>query len=177
MAKTTFKYICGHDGSAIGRNRRDADYQAFRLAQQDCWECRKAAETAAAAEAAQAHGLPALTGSPKQIAWAETIRHRVLARLAEAIADLPRTAEMAASLPRGQRLPQDVVGEITDAAALVENEIHSITESKIWIEKNFPAEARRLLDEIEERHLAPGYETLCESGAAAYQARRRGESV
>lgn len=177
MAKASFTHSCGHGGYVVGRNRRDADYQANRLAQQECWECRKTAETAAAAQSAREHGLPPLTGSPKQIAWAETIRQRVLARLAEAISGLPREAEIASGLPRGQYLADDVAAEIGDAGALIESEIQAIAESKIWIERDFPTDPRRLLDLIEERHLAPGYETLCEAGAAAYQARRDGRAV
>lgn len=95
MAKWTIKHACGHDavhhlsGSLKDRERKEA-----WMAEQVCPECRRA-EQAQANEAAQAAnaeaGLPALEGTPKQIAWAETIRagivqqvEQVRSKLAEA---------------------------------------------------------------------------------------------
>jgi hypothetical protein len=46
-----------------------------------CGECERAAQRAAVEEAAVAQGLPELVGTPKQIAWAQTIRHEILARV------------------------------------------------------------------------------------------------
>jgi hypothetical protein len=43
-----------------------------------CPECYRKAQTDAASASAQAAGLPSLTGSEKQIAWAETIRKAVI---------------------------------------------------------------------------------------------------
>ena len=42
-----------------------------------CPDCWKAAQEAVAKAEAEKAGLPELTGSPKQIAWAERIRHRI----------------------------------------------------------------------------------------------------
>lgn len=51
----------------------------------ECYKARKEAERAAAnaeaAERAKEQGLPALTGSPKQIAWAEKLRMTLLDQL------------------------------------------------------------------------------------------------
>jgi hypothetical protein len=82
MAKYRITRTCGHPetlqiaGPVAGRDRQ-AEYESGRL----CYECYKAEQakqrTAAsqtAAEAAKASGLPSLTGSDKQVAWAETIR-------------------------------------------------------------------------------------------------------
>jgi hypothetical protein len=52
------------------------------LATMPCGECERAAQRAAVEEAAVAQGLPELVGTPKQIAWAQTIRYEVLARVA-----------------------------------------------------------------------------------------------
>ena len=84
MAKYNIKYGCGHEGclQLIGKN----DYREWRILQAecgvcpDCWkaeqQAKRDAEDAAAAAEAKAQELPALSGSEKQIAWAETIRQK-----------------------------------------------------------------------------------------------------
>ncbi len=82
MAQYTITHTCGHDhvhqlyGKTADRERKEQ-----WLASGVCPTCYKAEQDAkrqAANEAAQAAnaeaGLPALEGSEKQIAWAETIR-------------------------------------------------------------------------------------------------------
>ena len=75
MAKYTINHICGHSveiqlfGKYADRERRIA-----YLETQECDECRKAKANAAAAKAKAERGLPDLTGSEKQVAWANTIR-------------------------------------------------------------------------------------------------------
>lgn len=96
MAKAYFKCSqCGDSVVVIGQNRSAADRLAqYRQDQKslchDCWDKQRAeqraADSQAAAESAAQTGLPALTGSEKQIAWAETIRRENLSRLT-ALAD------------------------------------------------------------------------------------------
>ena len=76
MAWQTPTHACGHQGERYqaygkldGRER-----QLAAIERQDCPACRKAAADKAAAEA----GLPLLTGSEKQVAWAAEIRERAL---------------------------------------------------------------------------------------------------
>jgi len=93
MAKYSITRSCGHNETvnicgtnAHGERERQAEYEARKL----CYECykskqaeeRKQAATAGAQQA-QAENLPELTGSEKQIAWANQIRGKVLAELAE----------------------------------------------------------------------------------------------
>lgn len=86
MAKYTVHHSCGHEeihqlyGPGKERQRKIA-----WLATTPCTECYRGAQaearTAANAQAATANaqaGLPALTGSEKQIAWAEAIRRTAL---------------------------------------------------------------------------------------------------
>lgn len=79
MGWTTINYTCGHSteqqmyGKVSGREQLAAS-----MGRRDCPAC--AAHKAA--EQAQASGLPALTGSDKQIAWAADIRERALRLLA-----------------------------------------------------------------------------------------------
>jgi hypothetical protein len=80
MAKANFKCAdCGAPTPTSGRNRADADRRARWEESKDsvCEDCtrkRNAAKSVQAAAENQMSGLPSLTGTPKQIAWAETIR-------------------------------------------------------------------------------------------------------
>lgn len=76
---------CGHTYTTQlfgpGKNR---EYWLSRLAEEPCEECKEAARKAAiekenteSATWALELGLPELTGSPKQIAWAESIRKTI----------------------------------------------------------------------------------------------------
>jgi hypothetical protein len=93
MAKHTIAHSCGHEvehtlfGPYEGRRGRIEE-----LTGNPCPECEQAKRTEAtaaanaeAAEAASKAGLPKLTGSEKQIAWAETIRMKVIAQAQDAI--------------------------------------------------------------------------------------------
>lgn len=75
MAQYTINHICGHTvtvqlfGAYKDRERRIAYLETL-----ECEECRKAKINAAAAAAKDERGLADLTGSEKQVAWANTIR-------------------------------------------------------------------------------------------------------
>ena len=87
MARAEFQCAeCGKDVPVVGRNRADADRLAAWHAKQghicaDCEAKHRAEENAKAAEANAQAGLPALSGSDKQVSWAETIRATMLADL------------------------------------------------------------------------------------------------
>ncbi|MEU9354953.1 hypothetical protein AB0D65_29160 [Streptomyces griseoloalbus] len=78
MAKYTVTRKCGHDERVdlIGPHKK-REQTLERMEGSDCYACveaqreKKNAENAAAAKAA---GWPALTGSERQVAWAETLR-------------------------------------------------------------------------------------------------------
>lgn len=104
MAQYTITHACGHEhthqlyGKTAGRERKEQ-----WLASGVCPACYKAEQEAkrqAANEAAQAAnasaGLPALEGTPKQIAWAETIR----AGYAEQIDQIKARLEAAGGLDK-----------------------------------------------------------------------------
>jgi len=82
MARYEIIHACGHaENTQIYGPMRERQGKADWLASRDCAECyqrklqqqRAEASTRAAAQSAAA-GLPALSGSDKQIAWAETLR-------------------------------------------------------------------------------------------------------
>ena len=82
MSKYEIKHICGHTSTKNISDDNSAEWYASR----PCWECVKAEATAKAKSEAEAKGLPALAGSPKQIAWAETIRAEIIEDLERSIA-------------------------------------------------------------------------------------------
>ena len=75
MAKYTITHKCGHVeevqlfGKIEDRERRIAYLESI-----ECDECRKAKVNAEASAAKEVRGLANLTGSEKQVAWANTIR-------------------------------------------------------------------------------------------------------
>lgn len=90
MAKYTVTRNCGHEetvalfGKIKGREWRLENVETQKL----CTECYQAEmkrlheeENREAAEIAREMGLPALTGTEKQVAWAELIRQQMLADL------------------------------------------------------------------------------------------------
>lgn len=89
MAWHTITHSCGHeDRHQLYGPGRTRTWRAERLADEPCEACKTAAreaENAAAAAANREAGLPALTGTEKQIAWAETIRAHKLDILARVL--------------------------------------------------------------------------------------------
>ena len=77
MAKYSVKHTCGHISEvALFGPSKDREYRLDRMRENVCLNCENAANAERNAEA----GLPALTGTPKQIAWAESIRAAAMAR-------------------------------------------------------------------------------------------------
>ena len=79
MAKYDVKFSCGHEetvelfGKSADRERKIAYFEKHGV----CSECYKTQQAAAAAEKTAAWELPELTGTPKQIAWANDIRAKI----------------------------------------------------------------------------------------------------
>lgn len=78
MAHYDVTYACGHTGTVelFGKGK-DRESRLDWLATLDCPDCREKAhqaQTAKSAAAAAELNFPALRGTAKQIAWAETIR-------------------------------------------------------------------------------------------------------
>jgi len=77
MAKYTINHTCGHQVEIqLFGKYEDREKRIAYLETCECYECRKAKDNAAAAAAKEERGLPDLTGSEKQIAWANTIREK-----------------------------------------------------------------------------------------------------
>ena len=131
MAWNTLKYECGHTTreqlyGPMAQRERTIERALDRLCP-DCYaaklEAERAEESAAAAEAAKDAGLPALTGSEKQIAWAESIRAKQVAELSEldkALATAPaKTPDQLDAVRIGREVVADMIAR---------------TSAKDWIE-------------------------------------------
>ena len=154
---------CGAHVEVVGRNRSNADWLARKRQEQGeaCPDCSRAEyrakyEAEAAAAAAGATGLPAITqGSDKQIAFAITCRARLLSRLAEAEAILLARAEeiVKTHMAAAPAAPQ-ALQEARDAVALVLAEYRARTAARDWIdERDDPADtiAQRLGEVLRKR--------------------------
>ena len=80
MAWETGTYACGHEGReqfyGKHKDREWAVQKHFEKVCPECWKAECERKSKEAAEKNKALALPALKGSPKQIAWAESIRAR-----------------------------------------------------------------------------------------------------
>ncbi len=136
MAKYTIKANCGHEfetqlyGPNKDRERKIEWYERDGLCP-ECYAAQKQEardeENAKAAENAQVQGLPELDGSEKQIAWATTIRDKMLAGMSarldvfRAAPPAPGKEEMCETLiARGQEYIDEQMTE-TSAKAWIEN--------------------------------------------------------
>ena len=132
MAQHTIDHTCGHSqthnlyGPHVDRDRKEAWLQNTVCS--DCYreaqDSARSAENASAAEANQAAGLPALVGSEKQIAWAESIRKPICEALSKFEADFKPHPD----------LSESAAEELGDAVALLVDEIRLKTECRWWID-------------------------------------------
>ena len=132
MAWTTVTHSCGHtDRHQLYGPGRNRDWRAERLAEEPCEACRKAEFEAANADAAKANaaaGLPALSGTEKQVLWAESIR---LVKL-----DQARRAMLGAlSALESQMLFGDEVDPDDPALGHVVDALRAVTSARWWIDR------------------------------------------
>ncbi len=92
MAKYQITHACGHTETvALFGKQKDRDWQIKKMESeicQECWHNQQIEADKKAAEQNAALGLPELTGSEKQILWAEKIRADKLALL-ESLPTMP----------------------------------------------------------------------------------------
>jgi hypothetical protein len=127
MAKHTITHKCGH---AVVHNitgpMKNRPWQVERLKGQVCRECYIAGINEAAAVAAAEQGLPRLTGSEKQVAWATTIRDELLGRCEGWI---KKTIEMA----EGKATDEDLARFREETGKALET-LKSKTSASWWID-------------------------------------------
>lgn len=84
MAKYTVTHACGHTAEhQLFGKESDRQSRLAWLRTTDCRDCYKAGQAAELSAKVAEIGvdLPALSGSPKQVAWATTLRDKRLAAL------------------------------------------------------------------------------------------------
>jgi hypothetical protein len=140
MAHYSIEHTCGHSSRvSLTGTYASRERELARLADGPCPDCRRAeaqerraAESSQASAQAQAQGLPQLVGSPRQIAWAESIRAGLLPLLQAA----------------GERLLAASAGHEAEAARILAGiaAIRACTSAHAWIEARdgSPASVRGL---------------------------------
>lgn len=144
MSWTSINRSCGHEEqiqiygtNAHGERDRTAAYEAERDCT-DCYQVRIARErreaNALAAEQATAQGLPVLTGSPKQIAWAETLRAQAMDKVAAERDEIRRLTSRAAAGAGPTGGFYALMRENSAALDHIEAKLREITNSRWWID-------------------------------------------
>ena len=165
MAKYEVERACGHTETVVlfGKTR-DREWRLARETEKLCYECwqkelkeEREKENQEAAEAAKEMYLPELTGTEKQIAWAETIRQKMLADIDEFIF-------------------RNVNKEQRNAPKLREaiEHIKSKTEARWWIDNRntkYISDFEKLIvkaaEDVEAQYHEPAPEVVAESKAEA----------
>lgn len=99
-----------------------------------CHRCRADAfhqANLAAVASAEGAGLPALTGTDKQVSWASALRIAALPLLDQAGAELRK---LIAGVAANGAYPPEAVAEAQALAARIADEFRGQTDSKWWIE-------------------------------------------
>lgn len=141
MAKYAITHACGHTvthqlyGKHKGFGGRDSKIEW--LGTVPCLDCKRAEEAKQreetnmqAAEANAARGYAPLTGSPKQVAWAETIRLRALTALTKA-ADHPQITKWSSEARRVLMATLSWSGKIDSARWWIDHRDPPLTESGV----------------------------------------------
>lgn len=132
MAKYEISHSCGH--TEIVRAHGSADERERRLSwlsNQPCFRCRCAVDSAEAIIHAAVEGLPALTGTPKQVGWAERIRHQLLAGLKKE--RLRFEAEARADLLNGDISPK-TYDDALSAFDFALDKVYKMVDASWWID-------------------------------------------
>lgn len=133
MANYLIHYACGHNETKqlYGKHTAREQYIEWAAKSGTC-SCCKANDAAAATAAIETeHGLPALTGSDKQIAWARTLR----ATAVKAVADFVNATRA--------RCPADKIAELEGQAEVVLQALAGKADARYWIDSRDMAAHQR----------------------------------
>lgn len=132
MAQYSVTYSCGHTSTKqlFGKETDRQRYIAWAADRGVCTDCA-AVNASQAVEALETeHGLPPMTGSEKQIAWARTIR---ATKITDLLADYERT--IAAYERVNGPMTIDVRAKGDDNLNAVMQVIATTTEARWWIDR------------------------------------------
>lgn len=93
-----------------------------------CRDCEHAAQSEQAAAAAKAAGLPDLQGSPKQVAWAMSIRAEKLEALNRYMRESVQEVEDSCDWPKSQ------IMEYREIMSALIQDAETVTSAKAWID-------------------------------------------
>jgi hypothetical protein len=173
MARAYFTCPCGEQVAIHGANRREADRKAAWMESRgaqcaDCERKTRDAANAVAAEANAAAGLPPLTGTEKQVAWAESIRASVLQTIADARDGRRSPLELARCW--GRDLDPDDPGLPAALAALQQQ-----TAAAWWIDRRSTQVAALLIEVAQTAPVAPPLDAAALEASALAEATIRPE--
>lgn len=114
--KYTIKHTCGCESTQalFGPNKSRESKIAY-LESTLCLDCYKAEQAKIADEVSSNANLVALTGSEKQVAWANTIRANALSSLADQFTATGMDAEKA------NAIASDIINIVSDAKWYIDN--------------------------------------------------------
>ena len=139
--QTTITHTCGHTETVqTYGTSKERDSKAAWLSSKPCQECQRKAQQTAAAESAQAQGLPTLTGSDKQVAWATTIRAEQLGKVAKMRSEFE-------ALGRKQGATDDVMAEQMGQFDALTAKVAAQTSASWWIDRRSNS-AQALLKDV-----------------------------
>lgn len=127
MAKYNIHHICGHVERVdiVGTNvHGERDRKVERLEESKCRDCKRSEHDAgniAAASKNKERGYARLEGSDRQVAWAESIRAKVIGKAEDALAD-PRCAEAPADQLATVRRAVEWMRAVTSSAWWIEHQ-------------------------------------------------------
>lgn len=145
MAKYDIIFSCGHTetraliGKIKDRERKIAYFEEHGLCS-ECWEAEKKRQfeeqNRKAAEEAKEYGLPELTGTEKQVAWATTLRQQFIADTEKFIGaqDERLTSGFFANNPEKQTQLETIVQAMK---AAVEEKLLTETSARYWIDTRY----------------------------------------
>ncbi|MDD4422527.1 MAG: hypothetical protein PHD46_05785, partial [Eubacteriales bacterium] len=169
MAKYDVTYSCGHDGvvSIFGPGK-DREWKLRYEEEKLCPDCYKKhleqeqiRQNEASAKVNQEAGLPSLSGSEKQIAWAETIRANLLREIEKVTQSADRLSDPEEYFKR-VGFSREVLAEATES-------IKQRTSASWWID-NRNATTRELykllqaeLEQIQKEKTAPPAQIIADA--------------
>ena len=127
MSKHTITRACGHEEEvSIDGPKRSRKRRLERARRFNCRTCYFEKQRAEAEAAAAAHDLPALTGTPRQVAWAMTLRHKALDEMELHLCELRgAAAKEDALLEAGLEMAVEALLGQTEAAWWIDRRFHT----------------------------------------------------
>ena len=129
MAKYRIVRACGHEAQVTARGPTpNRQTKLDRERGRNCRRCSRERERLEAEAAAEADDLPPLTGTPKQITWAMTLRHKALADADAYLDDLRESGKLTSRVGRDPELFEAQKERVMEPLA-------ARTEATWWIDR------------------------------------------